>query len=97
MSPDNITGQNPSNNMDGLIQLGNTYRARLGDTWSSLSVRFGIPVDLLQRLNPDFADDQGSFVDGSKLFPAAQAAGSLICIMPETCPAFRPPVPGISW
>lgn len=97
MSPDNITGSNPTDPTSALIQLGNQYRARLGDTWSSLAVRFGTPVDLLKRLNPDFADDQGNYVDGSLLYPTALSMGSLICIMPETCPMYRPPVPGISW
>jgi len=102
LSPDNITSAPAEGPMAGAIALGNTYRSRLGDTWRSLSVRFGIPVALLQRLNPDLTRDDGpssagGFVDGADLFAATQAKASLICIMPETCPMYRPPVPGISW
>ena len=103
LSPDNITSAPAEGPMAGSIALGNTYRSRLGDTWSSLSARSGIPVALLQRINPDLTREDGSstggFVDGAALFATTQATakGSLICIMPETCPMFRPSVPGISW
>ena len=82
-----------------LLTLGNSYRVQNGDTWSSISVRFGASVSLLQTLNPDFtpSTSPGVFVDSVGLYALTVSLNATMCIMPETCAADRPVVPGISW
>jgi spore germination protein YaaH len=85
-----------------LLSLGNSYRLQNGDTWTSVAVRFGTSVSLLQQLNPDFSNPSNpgtpiTFVDSAALYSRSIALNSTMCIMPETCAAYRPVVPGISW
>ena len=82
-----------------LLALGNSYRLQNGDTWTSVAVRFGTTVSLLQQLNPDFANpsDPTSIVDSPALYSLSISLNSTMCIMPETCAAYRPVVPSISW
>lgn len=82
-----------------LLALGNSYRLQNGDTWTSVAVRFGTTVALLEQLNPDFADPvvPGGFLDSVALYRTSVVLNSTMCVMPETCPAYRPVVPGISW
>jgi hypothetical protein len=89
LSPDTLSVQQ-------LISLGNSYRLQYGDTWTSVSVRFGVSIALLQQLNPDFQDEDG-FVHSAKLYKHTLDHNATMCIMPETCPGYRPVVPGISW
>lgn len=72
-----------------LINLGNTYTTVAGDTWQYLAVRFGLSVQLLERLNPELV--------GADLNKLVLAPGTDVCIMPETCPERRPTVAGITW
>jgi hypothetical protein len=72
-----------------LISLGNMFRTRFGDTWKALSVRFGTPLGMIQKLNPD--------INFSKMSGSEIPEGLLVCIMPETCPIRRTPFPGITW
>ena len=109
LSPDTLAAQTLTESGSGIMILGNTYSPRAGDTWAMLSVRFGIPVDLLHRLNPDKTTSSNGNIkpvehrEGYLPVPAGSNAlvqidpASLLCIMPETCPQYRPSMPGISW
>mmetsp|Transcript_47229 Transcript_47229/g.125501 ORF Transcript_47229/g.125501 Transcript_47229/m.125501 type:complete len:93 (+) Transcript_47229:519-797(+) len=91
VSPDEL-------NYGQLINLGNSYHVQNGDTWSSISVRFGISVDLLQTLNPDLKDlTTLAYVPSSTLYTTLQTMNTTLCVMPETCASFRPTVAGIRW
>ena len=63
------------------IRLGNLYLSQVGDTWTRLSSRFGMNMTTLQGLNPDLIPD---LLNLSPL-----AAGSLVCLMPDTAGARR--------
>mmetsp|Transcript_35926 Transcript_35926/g.72481 ORF Transcript_35926/g.72481 Transcript_35926/m.72481 type:complete len:256 (+) Transcript_35926:119-886(+) len=78
LSPDTLTTGDE-------LALGNIYTTQFGDTWKYLSVRFGVSIDSLRRLNPDMTT--------AAIIPG----GLAMCVMPETCPERRPAVPGISW
>uniref|UniRef100_A0A6U4VZJ6 LysM domain-containing protein n=1 Tax=Hemiselmis andersenii TaxID=464988 RepID=A0A6U4VZJ6_HEMAN len=71
------------------IMLGNLFRTRFGDTWKSIAVRFGTVVEMIERLNPEI---DFSVVTGSDI-----PAGTMVCVMPETCPTRRTAFPGITW
>uniref|UniRef100_A0A7S0VXY9 LysM domain-containing protein n=1 Tax=Hemiselmis tepida TaxID=464990 RepID=A0A7S0VXY9_9CRYP len=71
------------------VMLGNMFRTRFGDTWKSLAVRFGTVVGMIERLNPD--------IDFTEILGSDIPAGTMVCIMPETCPTRRTSFPGITW
>ena len=61
---------------NALLRLGTTYLVKKGDTLLRLADRYGMPLPLLQSLNPE--------ADEKSLKP-----GDALCIMPAVCPNNR--------